>query len=134
MHSRFPVLLFDGVCNFCNDTVNILIKLDRRGLIRYSPLQSETGQAMLDSLGYGGQQISTIVVIADGAIYTKSDAAIQVFKYLGGLWHVLRIIKIVPRPLRNSVYDWVARNRYRWFGKKDHCMVPPPEVRGRFLA
>lgn len=133
MHSRYPVLLFDGVCNFCNDTVNTLIKIDRRGVIRYAPLQSETGQNMLDAFGYGGEQLSTIVLIVDGSIYTKSDATLQIAKHLGGLWHLFRIFKIVPRPIRNGVYDWIARNRYKWFGKKDACMIPTPDVRSRFL-
>jgi len=134
IHSRYPILLFDGVCNFCNDTVNSLIKIDSRGVIRYTPLQSESGQAMLSAFGRDKQELSTVVLIADGSIYTKSDAALQIFKYLGGFWHLLRVFKIVPRGIRNVIYDWVARNRYRWFGKKDSCMIPTPEVRGRFLA
>jgi predicted DCC family thiol-disulfide oxidoreductase YuxK len=134
MHSRYPVLLFDGVCNFCNDTVNTLIKLDRKGVIRYAPLQSETGQNMLDAFGYDGEQLSSLVLIADGNLYTKSDATFQIAKHLGGLWHLFRIFKIVPRPIRNGVYDWIARNRYKSFGKKDSCMIPTPDVRGRFLV
>ena len=131
MHSHFPVLLFDGVCNFCNDTVNFLIKHDKRSLIRFTPLQSEAGQSLLNSFDYDGEQLSTLVVIADGNLYTRSDAALQLCKYLGGGWHLLRVFRLVPRPLRNAVYDWIARNRYRWFGKKETCRMPTEKERGK---
>ncbi len=129
-----PVLLFDGVCNFCNGTVNLIIRLDRKGKIRFAPLQSEIGQEVLGTFGYSGKELSTIVLISDGKIHTRSDAALQIFKHLGGGWHLLRAFAVIPRPVRNAVYDWIARNRYRWFGKQDACMVPTPEIRSRFLA
>ncbi len=134
MSDNHPVVLFDGVCNFCNDTVNIIIKLDKKGVFKFAPLQSDIGQRYLESFGHSNKDLSTVVLISDGNLYTKSDAALHALKHLGGIWHCLRIFTIVPRPIRNAVYDFIAKNRYKWFGKKDECMVPTPEVRARFLV
>ncbi len=133
MHSSYPIILFDGVCNFCNDSINTLIKLDKKGVFKFAPLQSEVGQRYLESFDYQ-DDLNTVVLICDGRLYTKSDAALQTFKHLGGWWRFLRVFTIVPRPIRNAVYDFIAKNRYRWFGKKESCMIPTPEVRARFLA
>ncbi|MEZ4933573.1 MAG: thiol-disulfide oxidoreductase DCC family protein [Saprospiraceae bacterium] len=133
MHSSYPIILFDGVCNFCNDSVNTLIKLDKKGVFKFAPIQSEVGQRYLESFDYT-DDLSTVVLICDGRLYTKSDAALQTFKHLGGWWRFLRVFTIVPRPIRNAVYDFIAKNRYKWFGKKESCMIPTPDVRARFLA
>ena len=132
--SDHPVLLFDGVCNFCNDTVNAIIKLDKKAVFKFAPLQSDIGQHLLQSFEYSGKDLDTVVFICNGRLHTKSDAVLQAFKYLGGTWHLLRIFAIVPRPVRNAVYNFIAKNRYRWFGKKDACMMPTPDVKARFLA
>lgn len=134
MHSSYPIILFDGVCNFCNDSINTLIKLDKKGVFKFAPIQSEIGQRYLKALNYSDPDISTVVLICDGRLYTKSDAALQTFKHLGSWWRFLRVFTIVPKPIRNAVYDFIAKNRYKWFGKKEECMIPTPEIRARFLA
>ena len=134
MHSSYPIILFDGVCNFCNDSINTIIKLDKKGVFKFAAIQSEVGQRLLKVYGYSDKNLSTVVLICDGRLYTKSDAALQTFKHLGGWWRYLRILTIVPRFIRNAVYDFIARNRYKWFGKKEECMIPTPDVRARFLA
>ena len=133
MHSSYPVLLFDGVCNFCNDSVNLIIKLDKKAVFKFAALQSETGRRLLDSHGHHSKELNSVILICDGNLYTKSDVTLQVFKHLGGFWRFLRIFTIIPRPIRNAIYDFIARNRYNWFGKKDACMIPTPDVRARFL-
>lgn len=134
MHSSYPILLFDGVCNFCNDTINTIIKLDKKGVFKFAPIQSEIGREYLEAHDYTPKDMSTVIMICDGNIYTKSDAALQTFKHLGGWWRYLRIFTFIPRPIRNAIYDFIAKNRYKWFGKKEQCMVPTPDVRTRFLA
>lgn len=134
MHSSYPIILFDGVCNFCNDTINTIINLDQKGVFKFAPIQSEIGQRYLEMYGHPKNDLSTVVLVCDGRLYTKSDAALQTFKHLGGWWRFLRIFTVVPRPFRNIVYNFIAKNRYKWFGKKESCMIPTPEVQARFLA
>ncbi|HFA49889.1 MAG TPA: thiol-disulfide oxidoreductase DCC family protein [Bacteroidetes bacterium] len=133
LHSSYPVILFDGVCNFCNDTINSIIKLDKKNVFKFAPLQSEMGQRMLEAYNRSTEDFNSVVLICDGNLYTKSDAALQTFKHLGGPWRYLRIFSVVPRPVRNAVYDFIAKNRYKWFGKKEQCMVPTPDIKARFL-
>ncbi|HHM20383.1 MAG TPA: thiol-disulfide oxidoreductase DCC family protein [Bacteroidetes bacterium] len=135
MHSSYPVILFDGVCNFCNSTVNTIIRLDKKGVFKFAPLQSEVGRRYLQMFDHVMEEnLNTVVLICDGRLYTKSDAALQTFKHLGGPWRYLRVFTIVPRKIRNAVYDFIARHRYKWFGKKDTCMMPTPDIKARFLA
>ncbi len=134
MHSSYPVVLFDGVCNFCNNTINTIIKLDKKSVFKFAPIQSDIGQQYLDAHRFAPKDMGSVILICDGNVYTKSDAAMQTFKHLGGWWRYLRILTFVPRPIRNAVYDFIAKNRYKWFGKKEECMVPTPEVSARFLV
>ena len=134
MHSSYPVLFFDGVCNFCNSTVNLIIRLDKKAVFKFAPLQSETARQMLSAHDYPADEIKSVVLVCDAKLYEKSDAALQICKHLGGFWRFLRIFTIIPRPIRDGIYDLIAKNRYSWFGKKDQCMIPTPEVRERFLA
>lgn len=134
MHSSYPIILFDGVCNFCDDSINTIIKLDKKGVFKFAPIQSEAGQRLLKTYNYPNKDLSSVILICDGRYYTKSDAALQTFKHLGGFWRFLRVFTIVPRPIRNWVYDFIAKNRYNWFGKKDACMIPTPDVKARFIA
>ena len=101
MHSSYPIILFDGVCNFCNDSINTIIKLDKKGVFKFAAIQSEGGQRLLKVYGYSDENLSTVVLICDGRLYTKSDAALQTFKHLGGWWRYLRIFTIVPRFIRS---------------------------------
>ncbi len=131
-----PVLLYDGVCGFCNKTVQMILDRDRRGLMRFAALQSDYGRAVV-ARHPELRGVDSVVYVEPAAggerVYVRSDAALKVASYLGGLWKVLLAARLVPRVLRDYFYDLFARNRYRFFGKYDACLLPPPEVRARFL-
>lgn len=132
--SMHPILLFDGVCNLCNGFVQFLIKRDPGGVFRFASLQSEAAEKLLDEKAPDlKDSLSTVVLIEGGQVYTHSDVALRVVRHLGGAWPLLQVFYILPKPLRDAIYNFVARNRYRWFGKKDQCMVPTPELKSRFL-
>lgn len=128
-----PVILFDGICNFCNNAVNFVIKKDRKGIIKFAPLQSEEAMKLLAQYNLTIQDMRSFVLIENNQCFTRSTAALRVCKYLGHLWQLLYGLIIIPRFIRNGIYDWIAKNRYEWFGKKEQCMIPTPEVRSRFL-
>jgi predicted DCC family thiol-disulfide oxidoreductase YuxK len=128
-----PVLLFDGVCNMCNHIVIFIIKRDRKATFRFASLQSQTGADMLQQHGLPETDMNTVILMDESHYYTKSTAALHVFKRLGGLWSLLYVFIVIPKPIRDIFYAWVARNRYKWFGKKDQCMIPTPELKNRFL-
>ena len=130
---NFPVLLFDGVCNLCNGSVQWVLRHDARAQFRFAALQSDTGQALLRRFGLDSAQLDTVVLVDGDRIFLRSDAPLEVARRLGGGWALLYIFKVLPRPLRNAVYDWVARHRYRWFGRQESCMLPRPEWKGRFV-
>ena len=132
-HSH-PVLLFDGVCNLCNGFVQFVIKRDSKARFRFAALQSNSAQALLEQAGYANREdLDTVVLIENGKIYTHSDVALQVTGKLGGLWPLFSIFWVLPKFIRDAIYNWVARNRYRWFGKREACMIPTPELRERFI-
>jgi predicted DCC family thiol-disulfide oxidoreductase YuxK len=133
--TRAPaIILFDGVCNLCNAWVAFVMQRDRRGLFRFAPLQSESAARLL-----AGHEIAvtrepqSVMLIEDGRVYQRSTAALRILRGLGGVWGFAAVLLIVPRPIRDVVYAFIARNRYRWFGKRDTCMIPTPEQRARFL-
>lgn len=132
--AQSPVLLFDGVCNLCNATVQFVIRQDPEGIFQFASLQSEAGQAFLKKFKLPTDELNTVVLVDDDKAYTRSDVVLQISKKLGGWWRLMQLFYIVPRPVRNVVYDWIARNRYRWFGKKDECWLPTPELKRRFLS
>lgn len=127
-----PVLLFDGICNYCNRMVNFAIRNDKKGKIKFAPLQSEAGMKLRDQYSIPASA-DTIIFIDKGKAYTYARAAIRVSKYLGWPTKMLYAFIIVPRFISQPVYKWIARNRYKWFGKKKACMVPTPELKERFL-
>lgn len=127
------MLLFDGVCNLCNASVQWILKRDRKGVFKFAALQSDTGQMLLRQFGFSEKNFDTVVLVTDGRIFTRSDAALEIVQRIGGVWSLLAVFKIIPRSIRDTIYDWVARNRYRWFGKKEECMLPRPEWRERFV-
>ncbi|HEX6750925.1 MAG TPA: thiol-disulfide oxidoreductase DCC family protein [Longimicrobium sp.] len=129
-----PLVLYDGQCGLCNRSVQLILRHDRRGAFRFAALQSELGQALLARHGLSSETISTVVLVDGGRAFTKSRAALRIAARMDAPWPAMRVFGIVPAPLRDVVYDWVARNRYRWFGRTDACMLPPPEVRARFLG
>jgi predicted DCC family thiol-disulfide oxidoreductase YuxK len=128
-----PIILFDGVCNYCNAIVNWVIRLDRKARFRFASLQSERGRSLLQQHGLSPEGLESVVLIDGEKVYTKSDATLRIVRYLPWWLQEARALWIVPRPFRDAIYDYVARNRYKWFGKKDSCMIPSQEQRGRFL-
>lgn len=128
-----PVILFDGICNFCNSAVNFTIKRDKHKKIKFALLQSDTGKSILKQHGLPENYSSSFLFIENGKLYNRSAAALRVCRYLSGLWPLCYGLIIIPAFIRNAVYDFIAKNRYKWFGQKDECMVPTPDVRARFL-
>lgn len=132
MHDQ-PIILFDGVCNFCNSAVNFVIKRDKKSVLRFATLQSAIAQEILQKNNLPDADLSSFVFVEKGKIYTRSTAALRVFKYLKGLWPLMYGFIIVPKFIRDIIYNWFAKNRYQWFGKKEVCMIPTNDVRSRFL-
>lgn len=127
------LIIFDGVCNLCEASVNFIIRHDKEGAFRFVPSQSELGAALQQQYDINTAALDTVVLIRDGEHFTESDAAVRIAAALDGPWRLLGLARWVPRPLRNWAYRRIANNRYAWFGHKDVCMIPTPEVRGRFL-
>lgn len=128
-----PVILFDGVCNFCNGSVNFIIQRDPRGLFHFAALQSDAGKALLADCGLDPEGIDSVILVEDGKAFTGSTAALSIARRLGAPWSWTYALMFVPRPVRDALYGLIARNRYRMFGKKDECMIPTTDVRARFL-
>lgn len=130
------VVLFDGVCNFCNGAVNFIIDRDRAGRFRFAPLQSEVAAALLKQHGreVPAGDPDTLILVEDGKVYERSTAALRIARGLRMPWSLLYALIVVPRPLRDLFYRLFARNRYRLFGRSDACRMPTPELRARFLA
>ncbi len=127
------IVLFDGVCNFCNGSVNFIIARDKAKLFRFAPLQSEMGKALRESYDIG-DDIDSVVLIEGDEAYTHSDAAIQISRGLGSPWSLAYGLVVVPDFIRDGAYELFAKYRYKMFGKKDVCMIPTPEIRERFLG
>ena len=127
------IILFDGVCNFCNGSVQFIIKRDQNKYFKFASLQSEVGAKLLMEYGVNSS-IDSFVLIEDGKLYTKSEAALLVCRSLNGLWKWGYAFRIIPLPIRNWIYEMIAKNRYRWFGKRDSCMIPSKEDQERFLV
>lgn len=134
MEENKKIILFDGVCNLCNGFVQFVIKRDTSDVFRYASLQSEIGQQLISERNIDTTKIDSVIVIEPGvAYYIKSDAALQVGRQLKGYRTISNLLNLIPSGLRNIVYDLVARNRYKWYGKKEHCMIPTPELKVKFL-
>ena len=128
------IVLFDGVCNLCDGMVQLLIKKDKNDVFRFVMLQSDLGKKITDYIGVDTVKTDSIILYEPGhAYHVKADAAIQIAKNIGGIYSLLDIFSIFPSWLKNSVYDFVAKNRYKWFGKKEACMIPTPEIKAKFL-
>ena len=126
-------ILFDGVCNLCNGFVVFVVKRDPNAKFKFASLQSEEGEKVQKEFDMDPDNIKTMVLVDNDKYYVKSDAALRIFKELSGLWSLLYYFIIIPRPIRDFVYDIVAKNRYRWFGRLDECMLPTPDLKKRFL-
>ena len=133
-HVTQPVILFDGVCNYCNSMVNFIIRQDREKKFMFAPLQSQTGQEFLRRYKLPQQDFDSFVLIDRDRAWLRSTASLQVLKKLPFYWKWTQVFWIVPAFLRDAVYNFIARNRYKWFGKKETCMIPTPELRARFLS
>ncbi|WP_264523966.1 thiol-disulfide oxidoreductase DCC family protein [Flavobacterium sp. N502536] len=128
------IILFDGVCNLCNGAVQFIIKHDKKDNFRFVALQSELGIEICQYIGVDPNKIDSIILYDPGvAYYLKSSAAIEIADNLGGIYSLLSVFKILPEKLRNYLYDYVAKNRYKWYGKKESCMIPTVELKAKFL-
>jgi predicted DCC family thiol-disulfide oxidoreductase YuxK len=128
-----PVIYFDGVCNLCTGTVQFVLKKDKRKIFRFASLQGEGGKKMLNAHKLPAQHYQTFILEEGGKIFTRSTAALRVFKLLGGAWSLLYVFMIIPAFIRDAVYNFISNNRYRWFGKKEECWLPAPEWENRFI-
>ncbi|MFN2744061.1 MULTISPECIES: thiol-disulfide oxidoreductase DCC family protein [Bacillus] len=128
------IVLFDGICNFCDGAVQFIIKHDPKGLFSFASLQSDIGGELLKNHQLPTDHFDSFILIDNGRIYQKSAAALRVLKNLSGPWKAAAVFLIVPRPLRDAVYSLIAKNRYKWFGQKNECTIPGPEIRKRFLS
>jgi len=128
-----PILLFDGICNLCNGTVNFVIKRDKKAVLKFAPLQSVQAKKLLEELNLSQHEMKSFILIENNQGYTKSTAALRVCRYLKNPWPLMYGFIIVPKFIRDGIYNWIAYNRYRWFGKRETCMIPTAELRERFL-
>lgn len=127
------IVLFDGVCNFCNASVNFVIERDKAGYFKFAPLQSEIGEELAAKHGIDKIDTDSVIVVENEKSYAHSSAAMRIAKELDGIWSALYIFVVVPKPIRDFFYKLFAKNRYRLFGKQEACMMPTPEIRARFL-
>ena len=128
------IILFDGVCNLCDSTVQFIIKHDKKDVFRFVALQSELGQEIINHIGIDISKTDSIILYEPGhAYYYKAEAALKIAGHLGGIYSLLGILSILPNWLNNKVYDYIAKNRYKWYGKKEECMIPTPEMKAKFL-
>lgn len=128
------IILFDGVCNLCNASVLFVIERDKKNVFQFASLQSSFGQQVLKKHQLSSSDFDSMILLQDGIIHQRSDAALRIAKELSGAWKLLYGFIIVPRFIRNGVYNFVARNRYKWFGKQEACMIPTPELKAKFFA
>jgi predicted DCC family thiol-disulfide oxidoreductase YuxK len=128
------IILFDGVCNLCNGFVQFVIKHGKGDYFSFAALQSEFAHQQFNNLDYKADGIASVVLIENSKVYSESTAALRILKKMKGLYPLLYAFIIVPPFIRDAVYRWVARNRYKWFGKTDSCMIPTPELKSRFLG
>lgn len=125
------LIFFDGVCNFCNSSINFIIRNDKKGYFQFSALQSETAKSYLPNLNQ--DNIESVILVENGKIYNKSTAALKIARKLDGLWPVLYVFIFLPKFMRDPIYDLIGKNRYKWFGKKNECMIPGPDIKKRFM-
>jgi predicted DCC family thiol-disulfide oxidoreductase YuxK len=133
MDHDHPVILFDGICNLCNRSVQFVIKRDKRKIFRFAPLQGKYGQQLLKKFQIDSTDLNSFVLVEGDRVYRRSSAALRVSRQLAGGWKLLYGLMIIPPFIRNGVYNLIARNRYKWFGKKNECMIPTPDLKSRFF-
>jgi predicted DCC family thiol-disulfide oxidoreductase YuxK len=135
MNKQFThsIILFDGVCNLCNGAVNFVIKRDPGNVFKFAPLQEKQGALLLKTHAIDIQKLDSIVLIENGNVYTKSSAALRIARKMSNLWPLFFVLLIIPSFIRDGVYDFIAKNRYKWFGKKEQCIIPTPGLKEKFL-
>lgn len=127
------IILFDGICNLCNQSVQFVIEHDKKNQFLFASLQSDFGQKFLKENNLDAENFESMIYIEDEKIYTKSSAPLKISKHLDGIISILSIFIVVPKPIRDFVYNFIAKNRYNWFGKNDSCWIPTKELNARFL-
>lgn len=128
-----PIVLFDGLCNYCTGIINFIAKHDTRDRFLFSATQTEAGKKMLKTFLIENIATESVILIEPGKIFIKSTAIFRIYSHLGGLISLLYILMMTPRFIRDAIYDLIARNRYKWFGKRDTCMVPDEKMKRKFL-
>lgn len=128
------IILFDGVCNYCNDKVTFIIKNDSKDVFRFVALQSETGQKIITYLGIDKTIDSIVLYEPDYAYFIKSEAVFRIIKQLSSTVKLLLLFNFVPTSIKNLIYDFIAKNRYKWFGKKENCLLPSEDISGKFIV
>ena len=131
--STHRIILFDGVCNLCNGAVNFVIQRDTSNIFKFAPLQENAGTVLLKKYAISFQKLDSIVLIENDKVYVKSSSALRIARKMSGLWPLLYVCVVIPRFIRDGVYDFIAKNRYKWFGRKEQCMIPTPDFREKFL-
>jgi predicted DCC family thiol-disulfide oxidoreductase YuxK len=128
-----PIVFFDGICNLCSSSVQFIIRNDPGKKFRFASLQGITGQGILKQYGLSQHQLQSVLLLDSGKIFTRSTAALKIARKLSGGWPLMYALIIVPPFIRNAVYNWIATNRYQWFGKKESCWIPNPGIQSLFL-
>ena len=128
-----PIIIFDGVCNLCEYSVQFIVKHDRQARFKFVSAQSEKGNDLQRLNGVDTLQDGTVILLKNGQVYVKSDAAVEIAKDLDGLWRFLHVFKFIPKPVRDFIYSIISKNRYRWFGNKNECLLPDNNIKERFL-
>lgn len=128
-----PIIIFDGVCNLCEYSVKFIVNNDRQARFKFVSAQSEKGEVLQRMCGVDTLQDGTVILLKNDQVYVNSDAALQIARYLDGLWRFLYVFKFIPKPVRDFFYSIISKNRYRWFGKKNECLLPDNNIKERFL-
>jgi predicted DCC family thiol-disulfide oxidoreductase YuxK len=131
--SQTAVVLFDGVCNFCNSSVNFVLDRDAHQYFKFGALQSEEGREVLQKTGQSENYLESIILVEKNIVYRDSEAALRIARKLNGAWPLLYGFIVIPRPVRDAVYRFIANNRYKWFGKMESCRIPTSDIRSRFI-
>jgi len=133
LESLKPVILFDGYCNLCSGSVVFILKREPKDIFRFASLQSDYAAGLIDRLGIRDEAPDSIILVEKDRVYYRSRAALRIARRLRRLWPLIYVLVIVPPFIRNPIYDWIAKNRYRWFGKRNTCFVPPKDLSYKFL-
>lgn len=133
MKNEHDIILFDGVCNLCNGAVTFIIKHDKKDSFRFAALESAFGRELLAAHNIDSTVTDSIILVRGKSAFAKAEAALHIAKKMSGLWPLLYVFNVLPNKVNNFFYDYIARNRYKWFGKKESCMIPTPALKSKFL-